>query len=791
MHKIISIAFLLVLLNFLPLAANDFNFPVLINRIQNDVYSGVKGQDVLDNWVNAQLANGSWSDLNYGTLTNSNASTTSDSHVLRLWNIAAAVSRAGHSRYGNENYKLAVKRGLQYWRSSNTVDPNWWFNRIYFPQHLGETLLYMRVFDGYIPRTSATEISEAKVLELFYPLAVNDITLHSTGANAVDIALHYVYRALLTENGQLLIDTKNKIQSIIAANIMPDNVYHDHGPQVHIASYGWVFANGLLQLASYLSGTPAAFETTNDGFGAFVKFVRDVQINSIRGSSWDFSVMGRAISRNNGLNAGLNYLNRMASYIDPGNAELYTVALDRINGNKPASYQVKEFNQHYWSSDYTQHSRSNYLFAVRNVSKRTAEAEVGNGENLKANYFSYGATFISVNGNEYKNVMPLWDWSMIPGTTTNNTTSFPTRTNWGFNFGKTDFVGGLSNGKYGISALDQNHANTVAKKSWFFFDTEVVCLGAGISNSTGLNVRTTLNQAKMETPAYVVEAGQSAETSYSISSVVRSNSNLNYLRQGNIAYYFPQQGNVKFTLRTHTGRWSDINTSGSTTLESGYMFSLWFDHGVNSQDASYSYIVVPGVDSEQKAQSYAVSNIAIAHNTKSVQAVYHKVLNIYQIVFYEPASVGFEKFSIAASQSCMVMLTPDGKMWVADPTQKLNSVTVKINANESEKVYTVNLPVQEGYRGSTTSVEVELPTAVADIPESDNFSFRFADGVLEVDSFLSTISEIQLINQLGQPVLSANFQADYQRDVSWMSPGVYFLRITGNHPTFIKRFVKS
>lgn len=791
MCKLISIASLLLVFNVTSITANVFNYPELISRIQNDVYSGVKGQDVLDNWVNSQLSDGSWSGLSYGRLTSANASTTSDSHVLRLWNIAAAVSRVGYARYGNDNYKLAVKRGLQYWYSSNTVDPNWWFNRIYFPQQLGETLLFMRVFDGYIPRTSAVEISEAKVLELFYPLAVNDITLHSTGANAVDIALHYVYRALLTENGQLLIDTKNKIQSIIGANIMPDNVYHDHGPQVHIASYGWVFANGLLQLASYLSGSPAAFETSNEGFGAFVRFVRDIQINSIRGSSWDFSVMGRAISRNNGLNAGLNYLNRMASYIDPGNAELYTVALDRINGNKPANFQVKEFNQHYWSSDYSQHSRSNYLFAVRNVSKRTVEAEVGNGENLKANYFSYGATFISVNGNEYKNVMPLWDWSMIPGTTTNNTTSFPSRTNWGFNFGKTDFVGGLSNGNYGVSALDQNHANTVAKKSWFFFDNEVVCLGAGISNSTGLNVRTTLNQAKMETPAYIVEAGQSPETTYSISSLVRSNTNLNYLRQGNLAYFFPQQGNVKFSLRTHTGRWSDINTSGSTTLESGYMFSLWFDHGANPQDASYSYIVVPGVDSEQKAQSYAVSNIEIARNTKSVQAVYHKLLNIYQVVFYEPASVGFDKFSIAASQACIVMLTPDGKMWVADPSQKLNTVNVKISVNEYEKVYTVDLPVQEGYRGSTISVDVELPTTVADLTSDDNFSFRFADGVVAVDSSLSTISEIQLFNQLGQIVHSAPFQTAYQQNVSAMSPGVYLLRITGNHPTFIKRFVKS
>jgi chondroitin AC lyase len=364
-------------------------------------------------------------------------------------------------------------------------------------------------------------------------------------------------------------------------------VYQDHGPQIMIASYGLVYCEGLMRLVSYLANSPAAFDTKSPHFEMVLRFIRETQLSSIRGKSWDFSVLGRGVSRENATITPINYLQCLADSIDPVHAPEYLNALSRLNGDNPANYKVREFNKHYWDSDYTQHMRSSFLFTVRNTSSRTVESEVGNGENLKANYFSYGANFISVDGDEYKNIMPVWDWSMIPGTTYPHITSFPTRKNWGVNYGKTDFVGGISDGIYGVSVLDLDDAGIKAKKSWFFFDDEIVCLGDSIRYSGSINVRTTINQTRLTSASYINEVGSSAEITQSLNGSSYANTNLKYLRNGKVAYYFPQQGNIKYTMKSQSGTWASINSaSGSADVKSGYVLSLWVDHGTAPTDAS-------------------------------------------------------------------------------------------------------------------------------------------------------------------------------------------------------------
>src|SRR5690606_16484620 len=131
------------------------------------------------------------------------------------------------------------------------------------------------------------------------------------------------------------------------------------------------------------------------------------------------------------------------------------------------------------------------------------------------------------------------------------------------------------------------------------FDEEVVCLGAGIIDNSNRNVRTTINQAWLKELSYYSEVGSSEETAQSISSNVYANASLKYIRNGKFGYYFPNQGNVKYTMKAQEGTWRSINADGSPALESGYVFSLWMDHGNNPNNANYSYIVVPGIDSQQ------------------------------------------------------------------------------------------------------------------------------------------------------------------------------------------------
>lgn len=684
--------------------AQEYNFQQLRERVSNGQNFGVRETAVLNNWISTQNEDGSWPGIKYGKL--SNSVSIYDSHILRLWNLAAVCSKIGHEKYNDATYKDAVKRGLLFWYNSKTVDPNWWFNKIYFPQRLGEILIFMRVFDGFIPKTASPDIDEPEIISLFEPTAISGITYNGTGANAIDIATHYIYRGILTEDSKLIEDTKNKVESLLADNITTDFVYQDHGPQIMIASYGLVFCDALIRLVSYLEESPATFDTKSPNFEKVLRFIRETQISSTRGKLWDFSVLGRGVSRENATIAGINYLQSLADHIDPDNAPIYLAALSRLKGNNPANYKVREFNKHYWSSDYTQHARSGFLFTVRNTSSRTVESEVGNGESLKANYFSYGANFISVDGDENLNIMPVWDWSMIPGTTFPYISSFPPRKNWGFNYGKTDFVGGVSDGTYGASVLDLNDFGIKAKKSWFFFDDEMVCLGAGITDKSNREVRTTINQAWMKEPLYYNEIGDKNEIKQSVSSSVYANANLNYIRNGKIAYYFPNQGNIKYTAKSQSGTWKSINAlEGSSNLKSGNVFSLWIDHGKNPENAAYCYIVAPGIDSQQKAQNYNTNDIEIIQNTPAIQAVYNKKLEVLAVIFHQAGKIAFNgKTTLRVNKPCALMLKKGTLVTVSDPQQKHSKIAVKIKANGNKYTKKIELAA----KGASSTVDFNI-----------------------------------------------------------------------------------
>lgn len=790
---------LFMLMNIAAIRASNhqnttFNYPQLIDQIRLSQATNIKDNGTMDAWVNTMTPDGKWTQFTYGTLTTSTGTNTTDNHIIRLWHLAAAVSKTGHARYNNQSYKDALKKGLEFWHASKTTDPNWWYNRIYFPQKIGEILIFLREFEDFIPQTSAAGIDQPELMTLFVPQAINDITAHGTGANATDIGLHYVYRGLLTADSALLVGTRNRLELILADNIKGDMVYHDHGPQIQISSYGWVFCDGIIRLASYLSGSPAAFDINSPNFSQVVRFIRETQIASIRGTSWDFSVMGRAVSRVNALNANLNYLQRMADSIDPDNAGYYRDVLERLKGNQPANYKVESFNKHYWVSDYTQHSRPGYLFTVRNVSTRTVEAETGNGENLRAHYFSHGATFISVDGNEYKNIMPYWDWAMIPGTTFPHTTSFPTRPQWGVNYGATTFVGGVSDGINGASVLNLSKSGITAKKSWFFFDDEIVCLGAGINDASNRNVRTTINQTKMETPSYHKQTTSTSETMHTVSSQVYSNEQLKYIRQGKVAYFFPDQGNVKYTMRTQSGAWRDINNTLSATIESGYVFSLWFDHGNNPTDATYSYVVVPGIDTEAKANQYSMEKIEILENTSTLQAVVNRDMNLVQAIFHNAGTLQIGNRSITVNRPCALMIRNGSVVTISDPTQSNSLITVTIESEGKEYRKFVSLPTSTSEKGSSVSVDFEIPTSILTTNQDKNIDIRIIREQ-QHGKKVSIVSDqpfpvqFQLRTVSGQLLHQKSFTGQITIDLQQYDSGVYIISAQNPYGSMSKKLI--
>lgn len=159
-----------------------------------------------------------------------------------------------------------------------------------------------------------------------------------------------------------------------------------------------------------------------------------------------------------------------------------------------------------------------------------------NSEGLKNHHRGDGTNHIFLTGEEYYDIFPVMDYQKIPGATIMQKDELPDE-NQVQKLGLKDFVGAVTDGIYGAVAFDfkSPHDPLQAKKSWFFFDGEFVCLGAGINSGSDNPVHTTLNQNLLKGKVTVsTQSGESIP-----SSGTHELSGVNWIHSGQIAYLFP------------------------------------------------------------------------------------------------------------------------------------------------------------------------------------------------------------------------------------------------------------
>ena len=100
---------------------------------------------------------------------------------------------------------------------------------------------------------------------------------------------------------------------------------------------------------------------------------------------------------------------------EPEHKQIY---LDFLSRNFSASSKPHlTGDKHFWRSDMSVHRASSWYSSIRMSSERVKAAEALNNENLKGYYVGDGATYIMVDGNEYDNIFPVWNWRKLPGVT--------------------------------------------------------------------------------------------------------------------------------------------------------------------------------------------------------------------------------------------------------------------------------------------------------------------------------------------------------------------------------------
>jgi chondroitin AC lyase len=669
--------------------AQEEPYAVIMSRINQDLQLGVN-DGVLVKRITKNMTSlntdGSWSDINYADA--------QYDPLKRIKDMATAYIRPSNKFYNNIGLHESIVKSLQNWLDKNPKNKNWWYNDIFYPQAIGETVILMRNAKTGLP----ADLEKALITRMIRRLKTGD------GANTSDEALHYLYRACLTKNKATLDSAAKYLFEPIAVadgkeGVQADGSYYQHGKQQAIASYGRVFAGNSVNAAFYLRET--AYALPKDQLAILVDYLKNTFLKTVRGSFYDFNVRGRGISRKDSLSSGMGGMVSKIKLFDPENAAYWDASVKRTSGAEPPNYKIIPTHNQFWKSGYTLHLRPAYTFSVQTASTRTLRTERGNNENILGKFLPDGATNIQRSGSEYANLMPVWEWDKIPGTTSRDYPDDNGATvlkEWGIP-GTTKFVGGVSDGIYGVSCYDLNYDSVQAKKAWFFFDKEVVCLGAGINSSAKENITTTINQAWLRGDV-VSSNGAQANGKSEIWAVHDS-----------IGYIFPQGGDLEISSKAQTGNWYRINHFQSKTELKHKVFKIWLNHGINPRNASYQYVVVPGVDAAG-LKKYDRSMIQILKNTDELQAVKHIGLDMLQAVFYKAGTLVANGLSLQIDQPCTVYIKDlNGKsptLYIADPAQgnAIIKVLLKLPGLSKSKSIDCNLPTG-AFAGATANFKIK------------------------------------------------------------------------------------
>ncbi len=709
--------FALILLLLSPLsqhlqAQTPSDFTTIIDRIRAGFSNGtVASHDSSVLSLRSTLqTNGSWNDINYSSTAQTNWQP--GNHFARISTLSRAYSRPESSFYGNDTLRQQIINALQYWLtlSPAPTSTNWFYLSISVPKDIGTILIAMR----YSPNPLPASLDSSMITWMSKGTPITQSPAKD-GSNLTDVAQHYIMRACLTQNQSLLNEavtaTSNSILVSSGEGIQSDHSYRAHGAQLYLYGYGREYISGISNIAAYVTGTGYAF--SSEKMALFSNMVRNGFMKVSRGGFADFNVYNRGISRPNTGRADSSLIRKVQAIDLPQYYDYYEQTLNRMNGNQLPSHMVNPENLHYWRSDYTIHHRTSFLFSVRSVSNRTVKAEMGNGENIKGYYLSDGANFIAVNGDEYFNIYPVWEWNKIPGTTVPEITTYPVRSSWGTNPGTASFVGAVSNGQYGASAFAMNDYSTQAKKAWFFFDKEIVCLGTGITSTASQPINTTLNQCLLNGPVNIKT--NSGESTLSTGNH-NFNGNLNWVHHNQVGYYLHTPGNLQLSNQSQSGTQKSINTGYSDELITKDVFKLWWKHGTQPVNNSYAYSILPGT-SLSNLQQYDTSAIQIISNSPAIQAVYHDSLQQLQAVFHQEDSLQFNGVKIKAGQPCILLLSnihsSTIQLSIADPTQLLQQAWIAVEnpALGTMRNFQTSLP-QSMYAGSSVQGEINLSSTV-------------------------------------------------------------------------------
>lgn len=773
---------------------------LVTTNLRNDVLAMTISDSDVQKYLNDMQTNGSWSDIDYNSTAQTNWP--SSNHVERLRRISIAYNKSSSAFYHQQTAKNKLLLGMRYYYNRKPTSTNWYYAEVEVAIKWGVMLIGMKTGDSYgFPQDT---------LNKYASVIVYAPTDRDGGANKIFKSKAGMYKGCIMNDASIVSVALTNVADEISFSpgmdegIKVDYTFYQHRQSIFNGGYATGFLRDAGWAINMTAGTTFAFPPSK------VEILENLALSCkwlLYKNVFDYGVSGRGISKPNGTVVSdlSTSFTQLINSNGPRRDEL--VALKdyfegRIDFPEPGNYN-------FWKGDMIIQHGANWYLSARVSSSRVTATEIMNGENLKGKYVGITNTCVMTTGKEYRETQAVWDWSRIPGTTCENAplAKYPSTYSTYINSGHS-FSGAVSNGKYGFAAVSHTYDGVNGKKAYLLTEEGMYCIGGSIS-STKSNILTNIDQC-LNQGNVTIDNG--ATSTYEGTST--SFTNLNWVHQNNIGYFFPNNGNITVLNQNQTGNFYDINTTQSSTNITKKMFSVYVDHGDAPANKTYEYVVVPGKDEAQFKTWTSTSTYSIIANTSNLQALKYGAKGVYGVAFYAAGSVTLVSgLTVTVNKPCLLLMETKNNGYnisVADATQVLTGNIVVIVSKElsgnkasignGSTTITVDLPTGD-YAGSTVSNNyIDTPTSSTSLPNTtsdDRFTVKLYPNPILKDDLLTIEfgkrvekATIEILDSSGKNFGMYTMIKGSQKCITTnLKAGLYFIRIKDGQDVRTKKMI--
>lgn len=677
---------------------NDTGDPYQLYRI-NEIYnSGKSAWEIMKENKNSENG-GLW-----GSITQTYQMT---SAYNKIYQMALAWGTFGSELYGNDELKQDIIYSLEYmyqnyygqaeiegtgWRDTSLY--NWWDWKVGSPKAICDTLIILG--------DNITDKQAEKYLSFYlHLLDISSDKLEERGEVSTR-AYNQMAAGTVLENSDLVNEIHSHYHILFSyvdsgTGMYKDHSYINHNMIAYNGHYGTTsLLDRVISICSIISGTRFDFtKSVKSNYenwlyyayeplmfnGGMMSMVRGRMLYTEGEYAEGIKVfesildMSDSLSDEGYLHAKMlikrHLIPEISDYVYKNLSVTHIKKLEEILNDpdlsEPEDYLISKV---YYNMDRVVHQRGNWVAGVSMSSERIANYESINYANEKGWYTGDGMLYIYNYNDVFQFDSDYFNCSdpyKRAGTTV-DTQNREDKSGREY-FSNQDFVGGVSlDNLFSAAAMqlesyhsdgeDAHNCTLTAKKTWFMFDDEVVALGCDISAQDGFDVLTVAENRKLKNGDEVL-TGKDGEIT--ANGLLPENPEWIHLENFG-GYYFPDGGNLNVQRETNDKTF----------------IKMWFDHGVNPQNSTYEYVVLPNMSSTETLKYAQNPDITVLSNTPFLQAVSENSLGICGMVFWEKGSFG----DITVTRPLIVMVREDDEEYVislSDPTHKLKKARIIIN----------------------------------------------------------------------------------------------------------------